>query len=43
MTPEPRSDRRGVGRPGDRGQGLGGDDRLVVILDPFNERRAGYP
>lgn len=24
------------------GQGLGADDRLVVILDPFNERRAGY-
>jgi hypothetical protein len=24
------------------GQGLGSDDRLVVILDPFNTRRAGY-
>ncbi len=24
------------------GQGLGGDDRLVVILDPFNTRRTGY-
>ncbi|MEQ8953354.1 MAG: sugar-binding protein, partial [Gammaproteobacteria bacterium] len=24
------------------GQGLGGDDRLVVILDPFNTRRVGY-
>ncbi|MGD8324795.1 MAG: carbohydrate binding family 9 domain-containing protein [Gammaproteobacteria bacterium] len=24
------------------GQGLGSDDRLVVILDPFNSRRAGY-
>ncbi len=24
------------------GQGLGNDDRLVVILDPFNSRRAGY-
>ena len=24
------------------GQGLGRDDRLVVILDPFNTRRAGY-
>jgi hypothetical protein len=25
-----------------QGQGLGRDDRLVVILDPFNTRRAGY-
>ena len=24
------------------GQGLGGDDRLVVILDPFNTGRSGY-
>jgi hypothetical protein len=24
------------------GQGLGADDRLVVIIDPFNTRRAGY-
>lgn len=24
------------------GQGLGSDDRLVVILDPFNTRRTGY-
>jgi hypothetical protein len=24
------------------GQGLGSDDRLVVILDPFNTRRGGY-
>jgi hypothetical protein len=24
------------------GQGLGGDDRLVLILDPFNTRRTGY-
>ena len=24
------------------GQGLGRDDRLVVILDPFNTRRGGY-
>lgn len=24
------------------GQGLGNDDRLVVILDPFNSRRSGY-
>jgi hypothetical protein len=24
------------------GQGLGPDDRLVVILDPFNTRRTGY-
>jgi len=24
------------------GQGLGSDDRLVVILDPFNSRRVGY-
>jgi len=24
------------------GQGLGGDDRLVVILDPFNTQRTGY-
>jgi hypothetical protein len=24
------------------GQGLGSDDRLVVIIDPFNTRRAGY-
>ena len=24
------------------GQGLGSDDRLVVILDPFNTRRSGY-
>tara|TARA_R110000824_G_scaffold336_1_gene1826 strand:+ start:252476 stop:254644 length:2169 start_codon:yes stop_codon:yes gene_type:complete len=24
------------------GQGLGGDDRLVIILDPFNTRRVGY-
>ena len=24
------------------GQGLGADDRLVVILDPFNTRRTGY-
>jgi hypothetical protein len=24
------------------GQGLGSDDRLVLILDPFNTRRAGY-
>lgn len=24
------------------GQGLGSDDRLVVILDPFGTRRAGY-
>jgi hypothetical protein len=24
------------------GQGLGRDDRLVVILDPFNTRRSGY-
>ncbi len=24
------------------GQGLGSDDRLVVILDPFNTRRVGY-
>ena len=24
------------------GQGLGSDDRLVVILDPFNTGRAGY-
>jgi hypothetical protein len=24
------------------GQGLGVDDRLVLILDPFNTRRAGY-
>jgi hypothetical protein len=24
------------------GQGLGGDDRLVVIVDPFNTRRTGY-
>lgn len=24
------------------GLGLGGDDRLVVILDPFNTRRTGY-
>ena len=24
------------------GQGLGDDDRLVVILDPFNTRRGGY-
>tara|TARA_R110002110_G_scaffold415781_1_gene655676 strand:+ start:28465 stop:30675 length:2211 start_codon:yes stop_codon:yes gene_type:complete len=23
-------------------QGLGGDDRLVLILDPFNTRRVGY-
>ena len=23
-------------------QGLGSDDRLVVILDPFNTRRVGY-
>src|SRR5688572_27665614 len=25
-----------------QGQGLGRDDRLVVILDPFNTRRGGY-
>lgn len=24
------------------GQGLGPDDRLIVILDPFNSRRTGY-
>jgi len=24
------------------GQGLGSDDRLVVIIDPFNTRRGGY-
>ena len=24
------------------GQGLGPDDRLIVILDPFNTRRTGY-
>ncbi len=24
------------------GQGLGSDDRLVIILDPFNTRRTGY-
>ncbi len=24
------------------GQGLGADDRLVVIIDPFNTRRTGY-
>ena len=24
------------------GQGLGSDDRLIVILDPFNTRRTGY-
>ncbi len=24
------------------GQGMGSDDRLVVILDPFNTRRTGY-
>lgn len=24
------------------GEGLGGDDRLVLILDPFNTRRTGY-
>lgn len=24
------------------GQGMGGDDRLVLILDPFNTKRTGY-
>ena len=31
-----------VAKTARHGQGLGTDDRLVVILDPFNTRRGGY-
>ena len=31
-----------VAKTARHGQGLGTDDRLVVILDPYNTRRGGY-